>query len=76
MSEISNAIGTRTARKTWPIARKLKLEGWSTGYGVDSKKENVDHELVHLSHRMSELQYNSDIAGNSQSLLRGYPKIS
>jgi PPK2 family polyphosphate:nucleotide phosphotransferase len=49
-------------------ARKLKLEGWSTEYGINSKKENVDRELVRLSHRMSELQYKL-FAGNSQSLL-------
>ena len=54
--------------KPGKIARKLKLEDWSTEYDVVRKKENVERELARLSSQMSELQYKL-FAGKSQSLL-------
>ena len=50
------------------IARKLKLEDWSTEYDADKKKENVECKLARLSSQMSELQYKL-FADNSHSLL-------
>jgi PPK2 family polyphosphate:nucleotide phosphotransferase len=66
--KLTMQLGQKLLVKPGKIARKLKLEDWSTDYDVDRKKENVERELARLSSQMSELQYKL-FAGKSQSLL-------